>query len=351
MGPAVRSGFEPGCAKNAWRISLKTKHADHVGQGFRVLSVDLGVRTFATCSVFELKGAGSGGAFQFPAEGSDLVAVHERSFTLTLPGDNPGGTEEVWRESHSDELRQQRQALGRYRRLRSLVELEPDIRAESLKEIAEAAAKNGWPLELLIIDKLRDALGSPEPVWSGEIEKSLSTFRQDFGGIVKEWRRRTRTRSDERYSGKSIWAIEHLTNVRRFLQGWSLLSERGEIRRLDLERHGVFAKRLLDHIGGLKDDRLKTGADMLVQAARGYRRDGRGQWKKAYDPCEVILFEDLSRYRMRTDRPRRENSLLMRWAHRAMPAEVGMQAELYGIHIAETGAAFSSRYHARASGM
>jgi hypothetical protein len=38
--------------------------------------------------------------------------------------------------------------------------------------------------------------------------------------------------------------------------------------------------------------------------------------------------------------------MLMRWAHRSVPAEVQMQGEIYGIHICDTAAAFSSRYHA-----
>ena len=91
---------------------------------------------------------------------------------------------------------------------------------------------------------------------------------------------------------------------------------------------------------------MKTGADLIVQAARGYRRDTDGRWVQSYDPCHVILFEDLSRYRMRTDRPRRENSQLMKWAHRAIRHEVEMQGELYGIHVGDTTASFSSRYHA-----
>jgi hypothetical protein len=37
----------------------------------------------------------------------------------------------------------------------------------------------------------------------------------------------------------------------------------------------------------------------------------------------------------------------MRWAHRAIPAEVTMQGALYGLEVIETSAAFSSRYHAR----
>lgn len=49
---------------------------------------------------------------------------------------------------------------------------------------------------------------------------------------------------------------------------------------------------------------------------------------------------------MRTDRPRRENSQLMKWAHRSVPEEVKMQGELYGLHVCDTAAAFTSRFHA-----
>ena len=52
---------------------------------------------------------------------------------------------------------------------------------------------------------------------------------------------------------------------------------------------------------------------------------------------------------MRTDRPKRENSQLMKWAHREMRHETEMQAELYGMSVVDTGAAFSSRYYALSS--
>lgn len=144
-----------------------------------------------------------------------------------------------------------------------------------------------------------------------------------------------------------MWALNYLTNVRRFLQSWSLLGRQsGEIRRLNRERGGIFATRLLDHLNNIKEDRLKTGADLIVQASRGYLRNQQGEWRQTYAPCHAVLFEDLTRYRMRTDRPRRENSMLMKWAHRSIPKEVEMQGQLYGIHCEETSASFSSRYHA-----
>jgi hypothetical protein len=166
--------------------------------------------------------------------------------------------------------------------------------------------------------------------------------------FVRKWRRTARERQPFTYLGKSMWAIEYLTDTRRLLMTWSLLGRvTGEIRRLDRAGRGTFAANLLGHLDRAKEDRLKTGADLIVRAALGYVRDHAGRWEQRFAPCDAVLFEDLSRYRMRTDRPRRENSQLMRWAHRGVPAEVTMQGELHGLGVVETGAAFSSRYHAR----
>src|SRR4029079_6267760 len=130
----------------------------------------------------------------------------------------------------------------------------------------------------------------------------------------------------------------------RLLLRWSLMGRRGgDGRRQDRIARGVFASRLLGPIDALKETRLKTGADMITQAARGYQRDHAGRWRRAHPACDLVLFEDLSRYRTLTDRPRRESSRLMLWAHGAMPGEVRMQGELYGVAVADTGAAFSSR--------
>ena len=195
---------------------------------------------------------------------------------------------------------------------------------------------------------MNEAASSPQPVWDQAINDCLKAYQRDFGPLVKAWRSGNRRRENERHMGKSMWAIDYLTNTRRFLMSWSLLGRAsGDIRRLDRDKQGVFAAGLLDHIDHMKADRLKTGSDLIVQAAKGYIRGKGGKWEHRFEPCQIVLFEDLSRYRMRTDRPRRENSQLMKWAHRGVPLEVGMQGELYGLHIVDTAAAFSSRYHAR----
>lgn len=331
----------------------KSQHANKVGPGARVLSVDLGLRTFASCSVFELKRERPERRVAFPLPELGLWAVHERSFRLELPDEQPGGRAgRRWRDAADEELRRLRRALGRYRHLRCLAGLgNPADRRTELKALTALASGDGWPFEDDVVAALVKAADHAAPLWANRVEAQATVWRKEFGTVIGAWRRATRARSaDEgarRYSGKSLWSVDYLIRVRRLLNSWSLLGRReGDIRRLDRAAMGRFAARLLSHIDGLKEDRLKTGADLVVQAARGLLRDGDGAWARRFDPCHVILFEDLSRYRMRTDRPRRENSQLMKWAHRAVPQEVAMQGELYGLLKAETGAAFSSRYRA-----
>ena len=77
-------------------LSKKSKHADKLEPGLRVLSVDLGLRTFASCSVFELVKGKPEKGLCFPTEDDreigdpgKLWAKHERSFKLCLPGEIP----------------------------------------------------------------------------------------------------------------------------------------------------------------------------------------------------------------------------------------------------------------------
>jgi hypothetical protein len=241
-----------------------------------------------------------------------------------------------------------RRVLGRYHRIMSMAGEDSPARTDLLSDLRAALDGDPFPFEHGVLASLESVATSPEPIWDHAIQDGLKIYRADFGVLVKVWRAGNRQREEQRHMGKSMWAIDYLTNTRRFLQSWSLLGRAsGDIRRMDRDNQGVFASGLLAHINHMKDDRLKTGSDLIVQAARGYVRGKAGKWEQRYKPCEIVLFEDLSRYRMRTDRPRRENSRLMKWAHRGVPQEVKMQGELYGQHVEDTPAAFSSRYHAR----
>jgi hypothetical protein len=309
--------------------------------------------------VFELREERPPNKLAFPVDPPNrpmLWAVHERSFLLQLPGEATDARAEHWREQARAELRTLRRGLSRYRRFMRLAQLAAEERSEALDSLAESLAgdqadNSAWPFETDLLDQMRAAATLPDPQWQAAAEQARTAHRAAMRAEVRAWRRRTRARNADperrKAIGKSMWGIQYLTDVRRFLVSWTLAGRAsGDIRRLDRARRGIFASRLLTHIDALKEDYRKTGADLIVQAARGYVRDKRGQWEQRFAPCPLILFEDLSRYRMRTDRPSRENSQLMRWGHRALSAEVETQGQLYGLHTIYTGAAFSSRYHA-----
>ena len=329
----------------------KTKQADLIAPGMRVLSVDLGLRSFATCSVFELKEKVDRDAMFFPVKELGLYAVHERSFTLKLPGEDGGRRGRRWQADAANELREMRRALGRHRSLRRLNTFEtPEERQAAFTELQERTEDGGWAFEEGLLEGLEPALTAPHPVWVDRVNETARGWRLATGPIVSDWRKRQRNKDLRKFMGKSIWSLDYLNDSRKFLLSWSLLGrDEGDIRRLDREKSGVFAGNLLDHLAGVKADRIKTGADLLVQSSRGFTRSKNGTWEQTHKPCQFILFEDLSRYRMRTDRPKRENSQLMKWAHREMRHETEMQAELYGMSVVDTGAAFSSRYYAMSS--
>lgn len=346
-------------------LATKSRHSDALAPGLRVLSVDLGLRTFAACSVFELVKGEPGDRLAFLADADlDLWARHERSFLLTMPGERVDAATEDARARAYDELGALNRDLERLKRLLRLsVQETVDNRRTGLEELqaslsdeqlrgGESVVPHG------LVADLAAAADSAPAAWQEALLAPIRYAEQQLAERVRIWRKRTRRRAmsaSERkqqrgyFGGKSIWAIEYLENVRRFLLRWALRGRQyAQINRADRERRGTIARALLDHINALKRDRLKVGADLIVQAARGFVPDlDGGGWRRAHDSCRVILFEDLSRYNFRSDRPRRENKQLMRWCHREIIREATTQAEIYGITVENTGAGFSSRFHAR----
>lgn len=337
---------------------LNKKHKDSIKEGLRVLTVDLGVRTFASCSVFELiKGRPEKGLYWLADEEKDLWAKHERSFVLTMPGDEVSAKVQAARYQAYEELSRLKQGKKLLRSILRLSVIEDvEKRTKEFDLLCGGREKftgenSAYKLSSEEIAALTSYLKKPIESWRGQIVGIFNKYEIIVSNDISKWRAATRPKTrDRKYEiGKSYWGIEYLEEVRDFLKGWSTHArEYGQITRWDRESQGTFANSLLGHINNKKEDRIKTGSDLIIQSARGkVYNEKTKKWEDKFQPCRLILFEDLAMYRFRTDRPRRENSQLMRWSHRAIYDESIQQAAIYGIHIDTTGAGFSSKFYAR----
>ena len=109
--PATVNHFKTG-------LATKSRHMEGLATGLRVLSVHLGLRCFACCSVFELVEGEPQNRLAFLADESrDLWARHERSFVLALPGEMPDRKAIAARRAAEDEMGALRRGLSRLKAL------------------------------------------------------------------------------------------------------------------------------------------------------------------------------------------------------------------------------------------
>lgn len=331
---------------SAARERQTSKHAAPPA-GFRLLAVDLGVRAAATVSIFTLGPVEGRNPWPLHPE-APFVAVHERSLTLRLPGEDPDRRDLEAREGALKRLRSLRRALSQLRQLRRLAVSEGAAqRAEILQALAEprpGAEPDAVPLPAQALVELAARVNDPPELWMTVTSALYDAHEHRLGEAIRDWRQVSRQKGVRARGGKSMWAIDYLDRCYRLLRAWG---RRQRPSRAKVMRPlPTYARRLRDHINHLRDDRVKTTADLIVQAARGMVYQD-GAWVRALPPSDLIVFEDLSRYRFQTDRPRSENTQLMRWAHRQIVDVVRMQAQVEGIPVADTGAAFTSQFDAR----
>lgn len=333
--------------------------------GLRVMSVDLGLRSMAACSVFSLANEPTAQGLCFEVGDSKRFAIHERSFVLRLDGEKSTKELDARREAIADERFMLRACVRRLGRLLALAGRTGEARLELLLDLRSAETvdtERARKVDALLppdrLNSLESRIADDDESWRENVIAVHREWERNLGEAFSRWRKTHRIAGSERgIGGLSFWWINELMETRRLMNSWSAHARiPGEIvrardtwgnrkdpsaREVDLDR------RLLEHINRLKDDRLKKAADQLVMAALGYVYEDRQQrWVAKYPPCRVILFEDLSRYRFRTDRPRAENSQLMKWGHRAIGPLVAMQGDIFGIRIGNVGAEFTSRFHA-----
>ena len=354
--------------------------------GTRVLAVDLGLRTAVSLSVWRIVSATE------PADlgrkvpewrvslGQGLAAVHERSTQLALPGEEVDAAVQVRRRVASLEVRELLAAISHMGNLSKACKLDTGQgRQEQLDHLGEAEdplrAKAKVRISAAELAELGKHVASDQQSWRSAVEAAWQRIDGEMAVELWAWRKAAREATDARrkasfapdqdapvdglLGGKSAWQIEHLELVRKVLVRWHMRQrpQDTKLRRLGFKEQGKFAGNLLDHLTRLKEDRVKTTAALIVSAARGLVRElptgpkgrdhDRETWLHRFPPAGFIVLEDLSRYRFKTDRPRAENRQLMQWAHREVLNQVKMQAEVLGIHVADTGAAFSSKFDAR----
>jgi hypothetical protein len=289
-----------------WSSGLdKRRTKEPPADGTLFMHTNLGMRNAVGCTVLRWRGEG------VPTE-------HVRSFLLRLPGDCPDARERQRRWLETRQLREMRKQVN-------------DL-ADQRREIDKVEP-----------GEERDALLQAFLLAETEVGKALGIFRR------KTMRAATR-------GLKSSWRVQYLEDVRRLLVAWDRhthpgTSDAGGRTSWKQMTTGI-ASRLGEHILGLKQDRVRTTADMIVQAARGrvrVRRQGKMCWivSATHEPVQAIIVDGIHSYRTRIKLPPGENRQLARWCHRAIAESVKQQAEVAGIAVGEGYALSTSSFLSR----
>ncbi|MDF1555973.1 MAG: type V CRISPR-associated protein Cas12b [Deferrisomatales bacterium] len=334
-------------ARNWFNCSLPERYNAQRGSEpptgtVRVLAVDLGLRTAASVSI---------GSAELADAGRLVAYRHERSASLTLPGDRASREQLVKRRAAWERLGEVRRGIRYLAQIRHLCCAETkDARQEVLDEVVRASAEEALRAGLSEeqIDTLQAGCIASSPTWRASSSGIYRDVERRLGLEIQQWRTEAKdTRARRNVWGKSAEGVEYLAQTHRALLAWHRHQPpwREAVQSSGRSTRGAVGKNLREHLNNLKSDRARSTADLVVQAARGlvYRE---GKWEKRFAPVDIIVMEDLNRYLLRTDRPRAENRQLMQWLHREIRAQVEMQAEVYGIASADTAAGFSSRFDA-----
>lgn len=188
--------------------------------------------------------------------------------------------------------------------------------------------------------------------------------------------------------GLSMNRLNFLDDVKNFVRRWSCRPRwPGDVRRVP--RDAKVNRGDTEHLDNLREHRAKLIAHADVAQAIGFEQDlrrglwrycdesgqllwhrpERGHWYReqggrlvqcqpsgtvgdadarhphpAYKSAHILVYEDLTRYRMSSDRPKNENAGLARWSHRRILAFAQHIGGLFGVPVAAVDARFSSRY-------
>lgn len=116
-----------------------------------------------------------------------------------------------------------------------------------------------------------------------------------------------------------------------------------------------FGQKILDALENLREQRVKQLSSRIVEAALGLGRMqkdvvGKDRKRPAVQvdrPCHAIVIENLKNYRPDQTQTRRENRQLMAWSSSKILKYLTELCQLYGLHLREVSAAYTSRQDSR----
>jgi len=166
-------------------------------------------------------------------------------------------------------------------------------------------------------------------------------------------KRRARYAAIRRVGGLSLTRLATLTEFRRKVQVgfFTRLKPDGT----KAEAKEGFGQSTLDALEHLRAQRVKQLASRIVEAALGVGRIRRFPGVKnpkrpdtpVDKPCHAIVIENLTHYRPEETRTRRENRQLMTWSSSKIKKYLAEACQLYGLHLREVTAAYTSRQDSR----
>lgn len=124
------------------------------------------------------------------------------------------------------------------------------------------------------------------------------------------------------------------------------MAERGELAEL--------GRRMSVHVNTMREQLAKHVASRIVEAALGLGGNQNAREKRnacipgdRFQPCDLIVIENLTNYRPEQTRSRVENRRIMQWASARVGEMLRDECEIYGIALYETPAAYTSRQDSR----
>jgi IS605 OrfB family transposase len=215
---------------------------------------------------------------------------------------------------------------------------------EELHEVAKALAENASLREILN-EKWKKRWEQDDEQWKKQLrwftDWALPHGKQVIDPTIRK------------VGGLSLTRIATLTEFRRKVQVgfFTRLQPDGT----SAEAKEKFGQSSLDTLEHLREQRVKQLASRIAEAALGIGRMKRPEGGKPPKrpaghvdaPCHAIVIEDLTHYRPEETRTRRENRQLMTWSSSKVRKYLAEACQLYGLHLREVPAGYTSRQDSR----